>query len=199
MNIYCVGRNYRLHIQELGHEAPQEPLFFMKPSHALVPADGSTIHYPGNQGELHYEAEWVVRIKDYQEGLPIEDILDGWAIGLDMTLRDVQKKAIEKGDPWLLSKGFPCSAVVTSFRPFPLKGEAFMLAKNGVTVQHGKLSDMIFGVTELVHYCAKHFGLGAGDLIFTGTPAGVGPVNDGDRLSLFWGEKLLGDIKVALV
>lgn len=186
-NVFCVGRNYRLHAQELGHEVPSEPIFFMKPTHALVPADGRVVHVPA--GEVHHEIEWVVRL--------LEDGTYEWALGLDLTLREVQNQLRAKGEPWLLSKGFPHSAPVTPFQAFPPQGEEFFLYKNGKKIQHGKLSDMLFPLPELVDSCIRHYGFAPNDLLFTGTPAGVGPVHHGDVLSLRWGDQTLGEVAIA--
>ncbi|MFC4812485.1 fumarylacetoacetate hydrolase family protein [Paenibacillus sp. GCM10023250] len=187
-NIYCVGRNYALHAQELGNDVPEEPMIFSKPTHALHPAAGK-LTLPGKIGDIHHELEIVVRIgKDYKPGVSPGDLVDGIALGLDLTARDVQSQLKEKRHPWLLAKGFVGSAVLGPFRPFP--GEyafgtlAFSLVKNGEVVQHGSPCDMIFSLQRLIDFIGPRLGLGAGDVIYTGTPAGVGPLADGDELTL---------------
>ncbi|TYP69581.1 fumarylacetoacetate hydrolase family protein [Paenibacillus methanolicus] len=186
-NIYCVGRNYALHAKELGNDVPGEPMIFGKPTHALNPAEG-TLVLPAGIGEIHHEVELVVRIaSDYAPGKPLSELIDGVALGIDWTARDVQSALKEKRHPWLLAKGFKGSATLSAFRPF--EGEqfaslTFSLVKNGETIQQGSPADMIFPLRQLVDFIGSRFGLGAGDLIYTGTPAGVGPVADGDTLEM---------------
>ncbi|SFJ93845.1 fumarylacetoacetate hydrolase family protein [Thermoflavimicrobium dichotomicum] len=202
-NIYCVGRNYRLHAQELGNEVPKSPMIFSKPTHALVETTGQEIVLPGNRGEVHYEAEFVIHIsKPYKPGMKVEDVVDQFALGIDFTLRDVQSELKKKGHPWLLAKGFPNSAIITKFRAFPgveaCKEVDFSLIRNGQEVQRGNIQDMLFDLETIILFCSQHFGIGAGDIIYTGTPAGVGPVTDGDRLQLKWGEEILGECFIRL-
>lgn len=197
-NIYCVGRNYGLHAAELGNAVPEQPMLFSKPTHALVQLNGSEIDLPGGRGEVHYETELVIRIgRDYEPGIRVDDLADQVALGIDFTLRDVQSELKKKGYPWLAAKGFRSSAPVTAFRPFPgteaLAAADFGLLKNGVEVQRGNVKDMIFNLQTIVDFCAEHYGVGKGDLIFTGTPAGVGPVADGDRLQLIFGGETWGE------
>lgn len=200
-NIFCVGRNYRLHAEELGNEIPTTPLIFSKPSHALVEAKGQEILLPGDRGTLHHEIEVVIHIdKPYKKGMKAEDVIDQMALGIDFTLRDVQNELKKKGQPWLLAKGFRNSAIVTAFRPFPgvevLKKIDFSLVKNGEQIQRGNIGDMIFDFETILQYISDHFGLDAGDMIYTGTPAGVSPVAAGDHLELRWGEETLGECKI---
>lgn len=202
-NIFCVGRNYALHAKELNNAVPTSPMFFSKPTHAAVEAQGQTIELPGDQGDVHYEAEWVIHISHtYQPGMQANDLIDRMALGIDFTLRDVQSALKEKGHPWLLAKGFPYSAVLTPFIPFPgitacLQND-FSLKINGKEVQRGNIGQMIFDPQTLIDFCAKHYGLGAGDILFTGTPAGVGKVSDGDAFALLWGKETLGEFTAAL-
>ncbi|MDR6548884.1 fumarylacetoacetate hydrolase family protein [Paenibacillus qinlingensis] len=196
-NIYCVGRNYRAHAAELGNDVPDQPMIFTKPTHALVHMDGSELTLPNDQGEIHYEAELVVHIaKPYTQGIKVDEIVDQYALGIDFTLRDVQNVIKKKGQPWLPAKGFLKSAPITDFRPFPGASELtksnFQLFQNEQVVQDGNISHMIFDLQTIIDYVAKHYGLGPGDIIFTGTPEGVGPVKDGDRLELLWGEEQFG-------
>ncbi|MGA8942557.1 MAG: fumarylacetoacetate hydrolase family protein [Thermoactinomyces sp.] len=197
-NIYCIGRNYRLHAEELGNEVPPYPLVFLKPTHSLVKANGQEIVLPGNRGQVHYELEWVLYISQSQPaGTPVDQVVGKMALGIDFTLRDVQSELKKKGQPWLLAKGFKNAAAITGFRPFPgvekCSSQSFSLYKNGNRVQLGKIRDMLFSPQQLIDYCAKHFGLGKGDVIFTGTPAGVGKVEDHDHLELFFEEEKAGE------
>lgn len=196
-NVYCVGRNYRLHAAELGNDVPKEPMIFMKPSHAVIPLDQSVITLPKDQGEVHYEGELVIHIeRDYEQGLSVNDLVDVMALGIDFTLRDVQQVIKEKGHPWTAAKGFKSSAPLTSFVPFPgmeeLPSSDFTVVKNKVEVQRGNASDMIFSLQNIVDFIGLHYGLGKGDIIFTGTPAGVGPVFSSDQFELWWGDQQLG-------
>ncbi|MEF3302747.1 fumarylacetoacetate hydrolase family protein [Paenibacillus sp. GYB003] len=197
-NIYCVGRNYGLHAAELGNAVPEQPMLFSKPTHSLVPLDGGEIEVPGGRGEVHFETEVVIRIgKSYKKGARADDLIDGVALGLDLTLRDVQSELKKKGYPWLAAKGFRNSAPITGFRPFggteALARNDFGLLKNGEEAQRGNVNDMIFDLQTIVDYCAEHYGIGPGDVIFTGTPAGVGPVADGDRFQLRFGGDIWGE------
>ncbi|UVI29590.1 fumarylacetoacetate hydrolase family protein [Paenibacillus spongiae] len=187
-NIYCVGRNYALHAKELGNDVPEQPMIFSKPTHALHPAEG-ILRLPGGVGEIHHELELVVRIgAPYEAGRPLGQLIDGIALGIDWTARDVQSALKEKRHPWLLAKGFKGSAVLSEFIPY--EGDSrfselqFSLTKNGATVQAGSPAEMIFSIQALVDYIGLHFGLDAGDIIYTGTPAGVGAVQDGDVIEM---------------
>ena len=196
-NIYCVGRNYALHAKELNNAIPESPLVFTKTTHALAQANGQKIVLPGSHGQIHYEVEFVIHIaRPYEPGIKLDDLVDKMAIGIDFTLRDLQDELRQKGNPWILAKGFLNSAVITPWYEF--EGLAlstqkdFTLEKNGQEVQRGNIKDMIFDLPAITEYIAKHLGLGEGDIIFTGTPAGVGPVADGDKYTYKWGEKELG-------
>lgn len=196
-NIYCVGRNYKAHAEELGNAVPEEPMIFTKPTHALASLNGTPVNLPGTKGEVHYEGELVLHIaRSYEPGIPVDELIDSFTLGIDLTLRDVQSTIKAKGQPWLPAKGFRNSAAVGSFIPFPgveeLDKQDFTLSKNGEAVQRGNVSRMIFGIGEIVTFIGDHYGLGQGDLIFTGTPEGVGPVRDGDHFELVWGDKPLG-------
>lgn len=196
-NIYCVGRNYRLHAAELGNDVPTRPMIFNKPTHALAEAVGTEIELPGTRGELHYETELVLHIaRPYEAGATLEQMVDKVALGIDFTLRDVQSELKKAGHPWLLAKGFQNSAILTPFHAFPgvevLQGTDFSLLKNGEQVQRGNISDVIFDMMTIISYIAEHFGLDRGDIIYTGTPAGVGPIADKDVMTLVWGEEEWG-------
>ncbi len=196
-NVYCVGRNYKLHAAELGNDVPEEPMIFLKPSHAVVRLEGQTLELPQNKGEVHYEGELVLRVsRAYEPGVKVDDLVDRMALGIDFTLRDVQTGIKKKGHPWTAAKGFKNSAPVSGFIGFPgaeaAGSEDFTVHKNGKEVQRGNIREMIFPLQEIVDYIGTHYGLGEGDVIFTGTPAGVGPCASGDAFELYWGNRLLG-------
>ncbi|MGG1518395.1 fumarylacetoacetate hydrolase family protein [Paenibacillus oryzisoli] len=202
-NIYCVGRNYRAHAAELGNDVPDQPMIFTKPTHALAPMNGEALALPSGQGEIHYETELVLHIaKSYEAGASVDALVDSYALGIDFTLRDVQSVIKKKGQPWLPAKGFLNSAPLSDWRPFPgaakLAERNFQLRLNGTIVQDGNIGNMIFDLQTIVDYIAKHYGLGPGDIIYTGTPEGVGPVQSGDRLELLFGEESFGAFTVTM-
>jgi fumarylpyruvate hydrolase len=187
--IYCVGRNYAEHAREMGHDPEREPpFFFMKPADAIA-ANGSTLPFPQMTRELHHEIEMVVAIGKDGANVPVDQTLDlvfGYGVGLDMTRRDLQNEAKKMGRPWEMGKAFDNSAPCTALRPVglighPAKGEIW-LKVNGKLVQKGDLSEMIWNVPEMISFLSRLITLRAGDLIMSGTPAGVGPVAPGDRL-----------------
>lgn len=194
-NIYAVLRNYRKHAEELGNDVPHAPILFSMPTHALVPLDGSAVVLPAGIGVIHYEIEIVLRFDE--RGQP-----DGIALGLDLTARDVQSELKKNAYPWLAAKGFRNSAPISDFHPFPgydqLPGMEFSLRKNGEQVQLGRPTLMIFDAQTIATYCASYFGLGQGDIIFTGTPEGVGPIADGDHLELFMNGDSWGSCTIRL-
>jgi fumarylpyruvate hydrolase len=203
-NVYCVGRNYKLHAAELGNAVPESPMIFMKPTHAVVPMNGEAIRFPAAFGSIHYEAELVVRIgKTYESGVQAKDIIDSFALGIDFTMRELQDILKNKQHPWVKAKGFKASAPLTEFQQLSsleeLYNETFSLTINGVEKQRGHLEDTIFNLQMLVDEIGTHYGLKEGDIIFTGTPAGVAPIKDGDQMKLFWGETLLGECVINLV
>lgn len=187
--IYCVGRNYAEHAREMGHDPDREPpFFFMKPANAIVP-DGSSLAYPVKTKDVHHEIEMVVAIGKGGKDIPAAKALEhvwGYGVGLDMTRRDVQGEAKKMGRPWEMGKAFdesaPCSALTpASSIGHPAKG-AIWLKVNGQVKQQGDLSQQIWNVQEQIAYLSGMITLQAGDLIYTGTPAGVGPVKSGDKL-----------------
>ncbi|AWJ83968.1 fumarylacetoacetate hydrolase [Azospirillum sp. TSH58] len=187
--IYCVGRNYAAHAREMGADPDREPpFFFMKPADAIV-ADGTAIPYPPRTANLHHEIELVVAIGTGGRDIPVERALDhvyGYGVGLDMTRRDLQNAAKKEGKPWDMGKGFDQSAPCGTLRRaadigHPDKG-AVTLSVNGELRQKGDLSDLIWSVSETIAYLSGLVELQPGDLIYTGTPEGVGPVVAGDRL-----------------
>ena len=200
-NVYCVGRNYKKHAEELGNDIPSEPMIFLKPSHAICALDDGTIALPQKAGEVHFETELVLRIsRAYEPGIKVEDIVASIALGIDFTLRDVQSKIKAKGHPWTAAKGFRNSAPLTQEIEFPgldaLNEAWFSLRKNGEVVQRGSITNMIFDLQTLIDYIGEHYGLGEGDLIYTGTPEGVGPTVAGDVLELYWNEEKWGGCTV---
>lgn len=199
MRIFAIGRNYVEHIQELNNEKPDEPVIFTKPDTALL-RENAPFYYPDFSKDIHYEVELVLRI--CKEGKNIEEkfaskYFDSIGIGVDFTARDLQSKAKEKGLPWDIAKGFNGSAPVSDkFLPVhsftDLSNINFSLKKNGELKQQGNTSLMLFRFDYIISYLSKFFTLRTGDLIFTGTPKGVGPVQVGDTLSAYIeNEKLL--------
>ena len=180
MKIICIGRNYLAHIAELDRDLPTEPLFFMKPDTALLPA-GMPFPYPVFSEKVHYETELVLRIG--KQGY------DAITVGVDFTARDVQQQCIAKGHPWEKAKSFDFSAPVGKFKPITaLQDPAdirFGMKLNGQWVQQGRSADMIFGFDKIVSHVSQFVTLKEGDYIFTGTPQGVGEVHVGDQLELF--------------
>lgn len=187
--IYCVGRNYAAHAREMGADPTREaPFFFAKPADAVV-LNGATLPYPQATRNLHHEIELVVALKGGGANVPVDTALDlvyGYGVGLDMTRRDLQNAAKAAGKPWDMGKGFDRSAPITAIRPaeaigHPSKG-AVWLKVNGEVKQTGDLADLIWSVPETIAYLSGLVELAPGDLIFTGTPEGVGPVVTGDLL-----------------
>jgi fumarylpyruvate hydrolase len=187
--IYCVGRNYADHAREMGHDPDREPpFFFMKAANSVVES-GATIAYPVGTKDVHHEIEMVVAISKGGKNIPVEKALEhvwGYAVGLDMTRRDIQGEAKKTGRPWEMGKSFDESAPISALRPaskigHPAKG-AIWLKVNGQTKQQGDLAMQIWSVPEQINYLSNLITLQPGDLIFSGTPAGVGPVKAGDKL-----------------
>jgi fumarylpyruvate hydrolase len=186
--IYCIGRNYAEHAREMGMDERDPPFFFMKPADAIV-QNGQTIPYPPQTNNYHYEGELVVAIGKPATDVTVEEAnnrIFGYGVGLDMTRRDVQIAAREVGRPWDMGKGFdnsaPCSAIFSvADIGHPSEGRIH-LAVNGETKQDGDIKDMIWNVPESISYLSGLVSLEPGDLIMTGTPAGVGPVVSGDKM-----------------
>jgi fumarylpyruvate hydrolase len=187
--IYCVGRNYAAHAREMGMDPERDPpFFFSKPADAVV-GNGTPVAYPPRTSNLHHEIELVVAIGTGGRDIPVKGALDhvlGYAVGNDLTRRDLQFSAREQGRPWDVSKGFDASAPVSAIRLASDMGHpaggAIWLEVNGETRQRANLSEMIWSVSEIVAELSTYFDLRPGDLIFTGTPEGVGPVQQGDSL-----------------
>lgn len=185
--VFCVGRNYSDHAREMGHDPDREPpFFFMKPADAIVAAEG-TIAYPALTEDLHHEIELVVAIGKDGVDIAPQDALShvwGYAVGADLTRRDIQAQAKKMGRPWDWAKGFdesgPSSPLVPVGRAGHPEQGAIWLKVNGVERQRGDLADQIWPVKDVIAYISQSVQLKAGDLIFTGTPAGVGALNVGD-------------------
>ncbi len=203
-NIFCVGRNYAEHARELGNAVPERPMIFGKFTHSLIEAKGDVPVIPdgADLSEIHHELEIVLLFeRDYRPDIDPASLVGGIALGLDLTDRTVQNRLKAAGHPWELAKAFKNSAVVTDFYRVTvfdaLNDIGFSLRINGRQVQVGYARDMIFSMTELTHYVGKTFGLKAGDMLFTGTPEGVGPLAIGDGLEMFFGDNLWGTCTVA--
>lgn len=191
MKIFCVGRNYAQHAKELGNAIPDEPVIFMKPKSALLQAH-TPFYYPEFTNELHYECELVLRIS--KNGKYIQEkfaskYYDAVTVGIDFTARDIQNELKEKGLPWEKAKAWDNSAVVGKWIPLTnikeKKNINFSLSKNKEVVQKGNSSEMLHNFDEIVCHISNYFSVNIGDLIFTGTPAGVGEVVVGDELEGF--------------
>src|SRR5699024_822116 len=201
-NIFCIGRNYVEHVHELGNVVPEEPVVFTKPSHSLFMADGQRLTLPSDEGDVHYEAELVLKLgRDYEAGISVDDIVSEMTVGLDLTLRDVQSRLKEKGQPWLLAKGFTNAAVLGKFVPFTSEKDCekknFTLHINDELVQEGDIKKMIFPLARQIEFLGEKLGLKKGDIIFTGTPECVGPLREKDSLLLSWGDEALGKTQVS--
>ena len=188
--IYCVGRNYAEHAREMGHDPDREPpFFFMKPANSIV-QNGSTIGYPAGTKDVHHEIEMVVAIGKGGKNIPADKALDhvwGYGVGLDMTRRDIQGEAKKLGRPWDMGKGFDHSAPLSALQPadrigHPASGRIH-LSVNGQVKQDGNLDQMIWPLPDVIAFISQSMRLEAGDLIYTGTPAGVGAVLPGDVLT----------------
>lgn len=187
MKIICIGRNYADHAKELNNPVPSKPMVFMKPASALL-VNNKPFYYPEFTKNLHYEVEVVLKIgKNGRHVQPefASDYVKEIALGIDFTARDIQDECKAKGHPWEIAKGFDGSAVLSPFIPIETVDRdaiEFRLDKNGETVQNGNTKDLIFSFDHLITYVSTFFKLNMGDLIYTGTPAGVGPVKVGDKL-----------------
>ena len=198
MKIICIGRNYVDHIKELNNAVPSSPVFFLKPDTALL-IRNRPFYYPPFSSEVHYEVELVLKISKVGKNIQkkfAHTYYDEIGIGLDMTARDLQDSAKQKGLPWAIAKGFDQSAPISKFVPktqfSDLKNINFRLDVNGNTLQKGNSGLMIYDFDEIIMHISTYMTLRTGDYIFTGTPAGVGPVKIGDKLEAWIeGEKLL--------
>jgi len=188
--VVCVGRNYAAHAKELNNPVPSTPMLFIKPTTAVVAIDDAVV-IPKGKGTCHHELEVSVLIGEKLTNATLESVREGivgYGLGLDLTLRDVQDRLKEKGHPWEVAKAFDGSCPLTEFVPTgqvtdPLTLD-LQLERNGVLQQKGNTSDMITGVFDLVAFMSTQFTLLPGDVVMTGTPAGVGPLESGDELTL---------------
>jgi 2-keto-4-pentenoate hydratase/2-oxohepta-3-ene-1,7-dioic acid hydratase in catechol pathway len=189
MKIICVGRNYAEHARELGNEVPEEPVLFMKPDSAVMQRNNPFI-IPAFSADIHYECELLLKIG--RNGKYIEEAfahryISEIGLGIDFTARDLQLELKSKGLPWEKAKAFDGSAYIGDFKPADefadLGALSFEMHKNGQPVQRGKSGNMLHSIPALIAYISRYFSLKMGDVIFTGTPAGVGPVKSGDELS----------------
>jgi len=201
--IFCVGRNYVEHQKEMGGDGREQPFFFLKSAHTLV-AGGGEVHYPAKTSNYHYETEMVVAIAKGGRRIDAKQAhqhIFGYAVGFDMTRRDLQQIGKDHGRPWDFGKDFdeaaPCGTLAPASKiGHPAKG-AIWLNVNGKQRQRADLSDMIWSVPEQIAYLSEYYALLPGDLIYSGTPAGVGPVKPGDELVA--GIDAVGELKVKIV
>lgn len=203
MRIFAIGRNYAEHIKELNNERPDEPVIFTKPDTAIL-RDNAPFYYPNFSKDIHHEVELVLRVS--KEGKNIEEkfaqkYYDAIGLGIDFTARDLQQKAKEKGLPWDIAKGFNGSApLANTFKPVSefkdLKNINFSLKVDGEIKQQGNTSLMLFSFDYIISYLSRFFTLRTGDLIFTGTPKGVGPVKVGNVLTAYMEDEKLLEFEV---
>jgi len=186
--IVCLARNYAEHAREMKGEMPESPVVFLKPSTALV-GPGAALRLPDFSSQIHHEVELVVAIGRTARGVAASEAMRhvlGYGVGLDLTARDLQKRAKERGEPWAAAKGFDGSAPVSEIAPAEAVGEpsdlAIELRVNGELRQSGRTSQMVFKTADIIAFVSTLFTLEPGDLLFTGTPSGVGPVAAGDVL-----------------
>ncbi|NVK52330.1 MAG: fumarylacetoacetate hydrolase family protein [Flavobacteriaceae bacterium] len=201
MKIICIGRNYAKHIEELANERPKNPVVFLKPDSAILPKK-NPFFIPPFSNDVHYEVEVLVKINKVGKHINAKfahKYYDEIGLGIDFTARDVQKQCKEKGLPWEKAKAFDGSAIIGEFYPkeqFDLENLKFQLTKNGETVQGGNTNAMLWKIDELIAYVSQYFTLKKGDVIFTGTPAGVGKVEENDLLTGIIDRKQAFEIRV---
>jgi len=201
MKIFCIGRNYIDHAKELNNPVPSKPLIFMKPPTALL-ASGKNFYIPEFSNDVHYEVEVVIKIcknGKYIAKRFASEYYEEFTLGIDITARDIQTELKAKGHPWEIAKGFDNSAVVGNFiskDKLDINKVNFSLHKNEKPVQIGNVADMIFSIDDIIVYLSQFYRLQMGDLIYTGTPAGVGPMQIGDHFEGFVEEKKVFDTKI---
>lgn len=193
--IYCIGRNYARHAAELGNTVPEQPMVFLKPVSSII-GDGEVIQLPTQSNEVHHEVELVVAIDKRGKDISREDAfshIGAYGIGIDVTARDIQQQAKDRGHPWSVAKGFDTFAPISQFHPVTsttdFSAMELSLTVNEVQRQHGFTRNMIFPVEELVSYLSSIFTLTPGDLIFTGTPEGVSEIKHGDKIEAVLGKQ----------
>jgi acylpyruvate hydrolase len=203
MKIICIGKNYALHAKEMESSVPEKPIFFLKPDTALL-IEGNDFYYPDFTSNLHHEVELVIKIaKNGKHIKPefVNDYVKEYSLGIDFTARDLQDEAKKKGMPWEIAKAFDQSAFISkTWIPFTnetaFNEVGFLLTVNDQLVQAGKASDMIFNVATVVSYVSQFITLRTGDLIYTGTPHGVGPVKQKDILEGFIGKQKMFSLAI---
>ncbi|UCG28710.1 MAG: fumarylacetoacetate hydrolase family protein [Bacteroidales bacterium] len=202
MKIICIGRNYIAHAKELNNPVPDVPIFFLKPDSSIL-KNNKPFFLPDFSQEIHYELEIVVKIDRLGKSIPARfasRYFSEIGVGIDFTARDLQRECTQNGLPWEISKSFDGSAALGKFiekKKFEnIQNLSFKLEVNGRIVQKGNTADMVFPVDELISYLSRFFTLKTGDLIFTGTPEGVGPVKRGDHLKAYIEDELLLDFYV---
>ena len=202
MKFLCIGRNYVEHAKELGNEVPEEPVIFMKPKSALL-QNNMPFYYPAFTNELHYECEVVLRISKNGKHISEENAhqyYDAISVGIDFTARDIQSELKKKGLPWEKAKAWDNSAVLGKWNAIAAdldrKNILFSMKKNGELVQSGNTRDMIHSFDQIIAHVSNFFSLNIGDVIFTGTPKGVGECSVGDELEGFLGDESMFKIKV---
>jgi len=202
MKIIAIGRNYQEHAKELNNPIPTEPVVFLKPDTALL-KEGKAFYHPDFSNDIHYEVELIIKIG--KEGKHIaskfaRNYIEAIGLGIDFTARDLQQKCKEKGLPWEIAKAFDHSAPIGEFIPIneipDLNAIQFSLKQNQLVVQNGNSADMIFSFDDIISYVSQRFTLKKGDLIFTGTPAGVGKINIGDLLEGFISDRKMLSVPV---
>jgi 2-keto-4-pentenoate hydratase/2-oxohepta-3-ene-1,7-dioic acid hydratase in catechol pathway len=202
MKILAIGRNYTDHIKELNNEKPDEPVIFTKPETALL-QNNAPFYYPDFSNNIHYEVEIIIRISKHGKYIDpkfADKYFDAIGVGIDLTARDIQDKAREKGLPWALAKGFNGSAPISKFidksRFENIRDLNFSLKVDGKIKQQGNTSLMLYPVEEIISYISRFIMLKKGDIIFTGTPKGVGPIAIGNKLEAFIEDEKLLEVEV---
>ncbi len=202
MKIICIGRNYSDHAKELNNPVPEKPIFFLKPDTALLPKR-NPFYYPKFTNDLHYECELVLKICKVGKNISkrfAHTYYDSIGLGIDFTARDLQEECKTKGLPWEIAKAFENSAPLSNFfipkEELDLNDIQFSLLKNGALVQEGNSKDMIFDIDSIIVYVSQFMSLKIGDIIFTGTPAGVGPIKIGDKLTGFIGDQEMFSLNI---
>lgn len=197
MKIICIGRNYAKHAKEMNSEVPSEPIFFMKPDTALLKENN--FYYPEFTKDLHHEVEIVLKITKHGKHISKENARNYYqkfSLGIDFTARDVQRNCKEKGLPWEKAKAFDNSAIISNHWLNITDPIKFTLLKNDEVVQKGTTADLLFTFDELIAHVSQFITLKQGDLIYTGTPEGVGPVKIGDELKGFVGDQNMFNLKI---
>jgi acylpyruvate hydrolase len=201
MKIICIGRNYAKHAKEMNAELPSEPLFFMKPDTAILRENN--LFYPEFTNDLHHEVELVLKVSKPGKHIALEhasNYYDKIGLGIDFTARDIQKQCKEKGQPWEKAKAFDNSAVLSTHfidkKKLDLSNISFSLNVNDKTIQTGNSEDVIFSFDQIISYVSQFITLKTGDLIYTGTPEGVGPVLPGDAIQGFIGDQLMFNLTI---